>query len=250
MAGHSKWKGIKHKKAVIDAQRGKVFSRVIREITAAARLGGASPEGNPRLRLAIQKGRDANIPKDSVDKAIKRGTGELPGVSYEEMTIEGYGPGGVAILWEGLTDNKNRTSAEVRSIFSKHEANLAGAGSVSWLFHKKGLIALPSKSVAEDRLMDIVLEAGAEDLKTEGDQTFVYTDPQHFEAVKQALQRATLTWESAELTMVPSTTVKVENPAQVKSLLTLLDALEEDEDTQHVYANFDIPDALLAQQAA
>lgn len=250
MAGHSKWKGIKHKKAVIDAQRGKVFSRVIREITAAARLGGASPEGNPRLRLAIQKGRDANIPKDSVDKAIKRGTGELPGVSYEEMTIEGYGPGGVAILWEGLTDNKNRTSAEVRSIFSKHEANLAGAGSVSWLFHKKGLVTLPSKSVAEDRLMDIVLEAGAEDLKTEGDQTFVYTDPQHFEAVKQALQRATLAWESAELTMIPSTTVKVENPAQVKSLLTLLDALEEDEDTQHVYANFDIPDALLAQQAA
>ncbi|MBI3996403.1 MAG: YebC/PmpR family DNA-binding transcriptional regulator [Candidatus Omnitrophica bacterium] len=250
MAGHSKWKGIKHKKAVIDAQRGKVFSRVIREITAAARLGGANPEGNPRLRLAIQKGRDANIPKDSVDKAIKRGTGELPGVSYEEMTIEGYGSGGVAILWEGLTDNKNRTSAEVRSIFSKHEGNLAGAGSVSWLFHKKGLVTLPSKSVAEDRLMDIVLEAGAEDLKTEGDQTLVYTDPQHFEAVKQALQRATLTWESAELTMIPSTTVKVENPAQVKSLLTLLDALEEDEDTQHVYANFDIPDALLAQQAA
>jgi YebC/PmpR family DNA-binding regulatory protein len=201
------------------------------------------------LRLSIQKAREANIPKDSVDKAIKRGTGELPGVSYEEMMIEGYGPGGVAILVELLTDNKNRTSAEIRSIFSQHHANLAGAGSVSWLFQKKGQVILPSAGLTEERLMNIVLEAGAEDLKVEGDQAFVLAPPAQFEAVKQALHAAGLTPESADLTSIPSTTVKMEQPDQIKVLLGLLDALEEHEDTQHVYANFDIPDALLAEQA-
>ena len=250
MAGHSKWAGIKHKKAIVDAQRGKVFSKVVREITAAARLGGGSPEGNPRLRLAIQKAREVNLTKDAIEKAIKRGTGDLPGMSYEEMIVEGYGPGGVAILVEALTDNKNRTSAELRSIFTKHEGNIAGAGSVSWLFQKKGVILLNAKGVGEERLMEIALEAGAEDLKVEGEQATVTTSPQVFEAVKAAFEQRSIAWESAEVTMIPSTTVRVEHPAQAKALLSLLDALEDQEDTQHVYANFDIQDAILAEHAA
>lgn len=245
MAGHSKWAGIKHKKAVVDAQRGKLFSKLIRELTAAARLGGGSLEANPRLRLAAQKAREGNVPKDVIEKAIKRGTGDLPGVSYEEMVVEGYGPGGVAILVEALTDNKNRTSAELRSLFAKHAGNLAGAGSVSWLFQKKGLIALGGRGLDEERLMDTVLASGAEDLKVEGNQASVTTPPHAFEAVKEALQKSGLSWESAELTLVPSSTVRVTDPAQVKALLALLDVLEDQEDTQHVYANFDIPDALL-----
>ena len=249
MAGHSKWAGIKHKKAVVDAQRGKVFSKVIKELTAAARLGGGSPDANPRLRLAMVKAKDANVPKDSVEKAIKRGTGELPGVSYEEMTLEGYGPGGVAILVEALTDNKNRTSAEVRSIYANNHGNLAGAGSVSWIFQKKGLVTLGIKNLTEDQLMEIVLEAGAEDLRVEGGQAFVTADVHALEAVKHALQKAGLSWESADLTLLPSTTVRVADKAQAKSLLSLLDLLEEHEDTQHVYANFDIPDEILAEHA-
>ena len=249
MAGHSKWAGIKHKKAVVDAQRGKIFSKVIREITAAARLGGGHLEANPRLRLAVQKARENNLPKDTIDKAIKRGTGDLPGVSYEEMVIEGYGPGGVAILVELLTDNKNRTSAEIRSLFTKHEGNVAGAGSVSWLFQKKGTVTLASKGVNEEKLMETALEAGADDLRVEGDQAAVIAPPNVLEPVKLALQKAGFAWESAELTMVPSSTVRVDDPAKARALLTLLDALEDQEDSQHVFANFDIPDALLAEHA-
>lgn len=250
MAGHSKWAGIKHKKAIVDAQRGKIFSKVIRELTAAAKLGGGSPEANPRLRLAMQKAKEANLPKDTVEKAIKRGTGDLPGVSYEEMVVEGYGPGGVAILVEALTDNKNRTSAELRSIFSKFGGNLAGAGSVSWLFHKKGVIVLPLKGQSEDRLMEIVLEAGAEDLQVEAAQATITTSLQTLEPVKQALQKASIAWDSADITMIPSSTMRVADASQAKALLALLDALEEQEDSQHVYANFDIPDAILAEHAA
>ncbi|MDP3723492.1 MAG: YebC/PmpR family DNA-binding transcriptional regulator [Candidatus Omnitrophota bacterium] len=250
MAGHSKWAGIKHKKAVVDAQRGKLFSKVIRELTAAARLGGGHPEANPRLRLAAQKAREANVPKDVVEKAIKRGTGDLPGMSYDEMVVEGYGPGGVAILVEALTDNKNRTSAELRSLFSRLGGNLAGAGSVSWQFQKRGLIVLAAKGLSEERVMEIVVEAGAEDLKVEGDQFTVTTSLQAFETVKQALQQAAIPWESAEVTMIPSSAVRVDDPSQGKALLALLDALEDHDDTQHVYANFDIPDAILAEHAA
>lgn len=249
MAGHSKWAGIKHKKAVVDAQRGKIFSKVIREITSAARLGGGSVDANPRLRLAVEKGRAANLTKDAVEKAIKRGTGDLPGVSYEEMVVEGYGPGGVAILVELLTDNKNRTSAEMRALFTRLGGNLAGAGSVSWLFQKKGLIVLSADTVSEDRVMEIVLDAGAEDLKTEGDQIAVTAPPQGLEAVKQALKTHQIAWESAEVTMTPSSTVRVDDPAQAKALLALLDGLEDHDDTQHVYANFDIPEAILAEHA-
>ena len=250
MSGHSKWAGIKHKKAVVDVKRGKAFSKVVREITQAAKLGGGSPDANPRLRLAISKARDVNLPKDKIEQAIKKGTGELPGAAYDEMVLEGYGPGGVAILVEGLTDNKNRTSAELRSIFTRLGGNVAGAGSVSWIFAKKGLITLPVKSVDETRLMEVALEGGAEDLKAEGDLASVLTTPQALEPVKQALQRAGIAWESAEMTMLPSSTVRVEEPAQAKALLALLDALEDHDDTQHVYANFDIPDAILAEHAA
>jgi len=250
MAGHSKWAGIKHKKAIVDAQRGKVFSRVIREITSAARLGGGNPEANPRLRLAMQKAKEADLPKDSLEKAIKRGTGDLPGVAYEEMTIEGYGPGGVAILVEALSDNKNRTSAEIRSIFTKLGGNLAGAGSVSWIFQKKGVILVPSAAANEEQLMSVVLDAGAEDLKVEGDVTTVTASTHAFEQVKQALQAANVRWDSAEITMIPSSTMRVEDASQAKAVLHLLDALEEQEDSQHVYANFDIPDAILTEHAS
>ena len=250
MAGHSKWAGIKHKKAVVDAQRGKVFSKVIRELTAAARLGGGNPEANPRLRLAMQKAREANLPKDTLEKAIKRGTGDLPGVAYEEMVMESYGPGGVAILIEALTDNKNRTSAELRSLLTRMGGNPAGAGSVSWLFQKRGLITTAGFGLSEEQLMEIVLEAGAEDLAMEGPQAVVTTSPQAFEAVKQALERRSIAWESAELTLVPSSTVRVNDAAPVKALLSLLNALEDHDDVQHVYANFEIPDALLAEHAA
>ena len=249
MAGHSKWAGIKHKKAIVDAQRGKAFSKVIRELTAAARIGGGHPEANPRLRLAIQKAREVNVPKDTLEKAIKRGTGDLPGAAYEEMVIEGYGPGGVAILVELLTDNKNRTSAEIRSLFTQHGGNIAGAGSVSWLFQKKGQITLSAKGVDQDALMERVLEAGAEDLVVEGDQITITTPLPAFEAVKQALQAAKIVWEAAELSLVPSSTVRVEDPSKAKALLALLDSLEDHDDTQHVFANFDIPDAVLAEHA-
>lgn len=250
MAGHSKWKGIKDKKAVADAKRSKAFTKVIREITSAARLGGGNPEANPRLRLAIVKARDANLPRDALEKAIKRGTGELEGISYEDMVVEGYGPGGVAILVEGLTDNKNRSSAELRSIFTRMGGNLAGAGSVSWIFQKKGVITISAVKVSEDKLMEIVLDAGAEDLKVEGSQATVITSPHNLEPVKEALQKASVAFDSAEVSAIPSSTMRVEDPNQAKALLALLEALDDQEDTQHVYANFDIPDAILAEHAS
>ncbi len=250
MAGHSKWAGIKHKKAIVDAQKGKAFSKVAREITVAAKMGGGSPDANPRLRFAISKAREVNMPKDKVETAIKKGTGALPGLIYEEMTIEGYGSGGVAILVEAGTDNRNRTSAELRNIFSSHNGNLAGAGSVSWQFQKKGAIIVNAKLVDEERLMNLALEGGAEDISRDGELFTITTPPHDLEHVKQALTASTLTWESSDLTMIPSSSVRVDDPAIAKRLLTLLDALEEQEDVQHVYANFDIPDAILAEHAA
>ena len=250
MAGHSKWAGIKHKKAIVDAQKGKAFSKVAREITIAAKIGGGSPEANPRLRFAISKARDVNMPKDKVETAIKKGTGALPGLTYEEMIIEGYGSGGVAILVEAVTDNRNRTSAELRNIFSSHNGNLAGAGSVSWQFQKKGAILVSAKLVEEERLMNLALEGGAEDISRD-DEIFTIITPTHgLERVKQVLATNHVAVESSDLTMIPSSTVHVDDPATAKRLLTLLDALEEYEDTQHVYANFDIPDAILAEHAA
>ena len=250
MSGHSKWSGIKHKKAIVDAQRGKAFTKVVREITQAAKLGGGSADGNPRLRLAISKAREVNLPKDKIELAIKKGTGELPGVSYEEMVLEGYGPGGAAILVQALTDNKNRTTAELRNIFANHNGNVAGAGSVSWQFQKKGVVLVSAKLIEEDRLMSLVLDAGADDLTRDGEAYTITTDPQHLERVKEALAAQSLAWDSADLTLVTSSSVRVDTPSQAKSLLTLLDKLEEHDDVQHVYANFDIPDAILAEHAA
>ena len=250
MSGHSKWAGIKHKKAIVDAQRGKAFSKVVREITVAAKIGGGSPEGNPRLRMAISKAREVNLPKDKIEQAIKKGLGELPGVTYEEMVLEGYGPGGVAILVEALTDNRNRSAAELRSVFSKHGGNLAGAGSVSWLFQTKGSILVKASLIDEDRLMAIGLEAGAEDIRQEGDTFTVTTTPAEFETVKQALSAQGIVWESADVSMAPSSSARVEDHATAKQLLTLLDSLEDHDDVQHVYANFDIPDAILTAHSA
>ncbi|HEX9779747.1 MAG TPA: YebC/PmpR family DNA-binding transcriptional regulator [bacterium] len=249
MAGHSKWAGIKHKKAIVDAQRGKTFSKINRELTVAARMGGRDPAANPRLRLAIGKAREANMPKDTIEKAVQRGTGDLPGVSYEEIVMEAYGQGGVAILIEGLTDNKNRTSAELRSILHKHGGNPAGAGSVSWLFQKRGLITLSDLSAGEDRLLELALEAGAEDFKVDGAQALITTPPGALEAVKQAFESQRIPFDTAELAMVPSTSVRVEDPAAAKGLLGLLELLEEHDDVQAVHANFDIPDALLGEAA-
>ena len=250
MSGHSKWAGIKHKKAIVDAQRGKAFSKVVREITVAAKHGGGSPDANPHLRLVISKAREINLPKDKIEQAIKKGTGELPGVTYEEMVLEGYGPGGVAILVEALSDNKNRTTAELRNLFSKHGGNIAGAGSVSWQFHKKGAISVSARLIDEDRLMSLVVDAGAEDLKREGEGFLITTGPHDLEHVKQALTAAKLTWESADLTMIPSSSVRVEDTTHAKQLLNLLDALEDHDDVQHVFANFDIPDAILTEHAS
>ena len=250
MSGHSKWSGIKHKKAIVDAQRGKTFSKIIRELTVAARMGGGDPSANPRLRLVMSKAREANLPKETLEKAVKRGTGDLPGQSYEEMVFEGYGPGGVAILIEALTDNKNRTAAQLRSLLTKHGGNVAGAGSVSWLFQKKGLITVPIDGMSEDKLMEIALDAGADDLTVEGSQATITTSPQRLEQVKAVLQKASVAWETAELTLAPSSTVRVEDSDKAKNLLTLLDALDDNDDTQHVYANFDIPDKILEAHAA
>lgn len=246
MSGHSKWAGIKHKKALMDAKKGKVFTKLIKELTVSAKEGGGDPEANPRLRLAIAKAKEANMPKDNIEKAIKKGTGELPGVTYEHIVYEGYGPAGVAIMIEALTDNKNRTTAELRNILSRKGGNMAGHGSVSWLFHKKGYILVDKTRIAEDALMDIVLDAGAEDLKSEGTSYEITTDVKDFEKVKEALKKSGVEWQMAELTMVPSSTVKVVGE-DAKQVLALMDAIEDYEDVQNVYANFDIPDEILEQ---
>jgi len=246
MSGHSKWATIKHKKAATDAKRGNLFTKLIKEITVAARSGG-NPDINPKLRVAIDRAKDASMPSDNIDRAIKKGTGELPGVSYEEMMLEGYGPGGVAIYVELLTDNKNRTSSEVRNLFSKKGGNMAGAGSVGWIFEKKGYISIVKSAIDEDKLMSIVLDAGAEDMIVEETEYGVKTLPQDFYKVKKALEDNKIKIETAELTMLPKNTIKVVGD-EARKVLELVNTLEEHDDVQNVYANFDIPDELLAQQ--
>ena len=249
MSGHSKWASIKHKKGAADAKRGQLFTKLIKEITAAAKAGGGDPEANPRLRLAIAKAKEANMPKDNIEKAVKRGTGELPGVIYEEVLYEGYAPGGVAVLVEALTDSKNRTTAEVRNLFNRNGGNLAGAGSVAWIFQKKGYILVDKSKIEEERLMDLVLNAGAEDLKA-GDAAYEITTPsKDLEAVKQALAQAKIEPLSAELTMLPSSTVPVGDEQAAKKILAFMEQLEEHDDVSHAYANFDIPDEILAAAA-
>jgi len=239
MSGHSKWATIKRKKAKTDAQRGKVFTKLIKEIIVAARQGGGDESSNARLRSAIIAARAANMPVANIERAIKKGTGELEGQSYEEVTYEGYGPGGAAILIETLTDNKNRTVADLRHHLSKHGGNLGESGCVAWMFEKKGLISINAQAVDEDELMMLILDAGAEDLKLEDGSFEIYCSPENFEAVKSALEQSQHTIESAEITMLPKNTVKIEG-AQADKLLKLMEILEDHDDVQQVYSNFDI----------
>jgi YebC/PmpR family DNA-binding regulatory protein len=240
MSGHSKWATIKRKKGAEDAKRGKVFTKLIREITVAAREGGGDPGGNPRLRTVMDKARAANMPQDNIARAIKKGTGELEGSTYEEHTLEGYGPGGVAVLVAILTDNKNRTVSEIRHVFSRNSGNMGEAGCVSWVFHKKGSLQLNKDQVSEDVLMEKALEAGAEDIKDEDDTWDIMTEPASFEAVKKALEENNLKPQSAEITMVPQNSIKLVG-ADAEKMLKLMEALEDHDDVQNVYANFDIP---------
>ncbi|HEX9982243.1 MAG TPA: YebC/PmpR family DNA-binding transcriptional regulator [Thermoanaerobaculia bacterium] len=241
MSGHSKWSTIKHKKGAADAKRGKVFTRIIKEMTIAARLGGGDPDGNPRLRAAVAEAKANNMPKDNMDRAIKRGTGEIEGAMYEEVTYEGYGPSGVAIMVEALTDNGNRTTPEIRRIFEKNGGNLGTPGSVRFQFEKKGYFAVEKSAVAEDKLMEIALEAGADDLQTEDADAYeIYTTPDNFEAVRQALEAAKIPTVEAKLGMIPSIYVATDESA-AKQVMRLLEMLDDHDDVQNVWSNFDIP---------
>jgi YebC/PmpR family DNA-binding regulatory protein len=249
MSGHSKWSTIKRKKGKADAERGKTFTKLIKEITVSARDGGGDPEGNPRLRAAIQAARTANMPAANIERAIKKGTGELPGVSYEAVSYEGYGPGGVAMLVEVLTDNRNRTVSEIRNIFTRHGGNLGEVGCVGWMFDKKGLIQVDKVSVDEEKLMETVLDAGASDMTLEEGYFEIVTPFNKFEAVKQALEQKKIPYSQAELTMIPQTTIKlVEKEAE--QMLRLMEALEDHDDVQKVYANFDIAMEIMEKMTA
>src|SRR6201992_890488 len=245
MSGHSKWATIKHKKGALDAKRGKVFTRLIKEITIAAKSGGGDPDGNPRLRTAILAAKAENMPADNIKRAIQRGTGELEGLSYEEITYEGYGPGGVALIVDVLTDNNNRAVSEIRHAFSKNGGNLGAEGAVAWMFTKKGVVAIDKSAASEDKLTEIVLDAGAEDLSDEGENWEVLTDPKDFEAVTEALKTAKITPEHAEVTKIASTYTKLEG-AQANAMIRLLEVLEDLDDTQNVYSNFDFDEAPVA----
>jgi len=245
MSGHSKWATIKRKKAVTDSRRGKVFTQIIKEITIAAKSGGGDPAGNPRLRLAIDKAKSSNMPADNIKRAIMKGTGELPGVSYEDVTYEGYGPGGVALIIESVTDNKNRTVSEIRHLLERGGGKLGASGSVAWMFHKKGTIRTPKGTMTEDDMLAIVLDAGADDIRQDGDSFEITTIPESFEAVKKAIEDKQIPIEEAEIHKVPENTVKVEGP-EAERVLKLMEALEEHDDTQNVYANFDIDEKVLA----
>jgi len=248
MSGHSKWKTNKGKKMAADSKKSTVYTKIIKELVVVAREGGGNPDTNSRLRAIIAKAREANMPQDNIKMAIKRGTGELPGVIYENVIYEAYGPGGVAILVEALTDNKNRTSAELRNVMSKRGGNFAGAGAVSWMFTKKGYFLIEKSQAKEDELMDLVLNAGAEDMKSDDKNFEITTAPQNFEKVKQAIDAKGIKCIDAEVTMIPSSTIKLEGN-DAKQLLGLIEALEDHDDVEQVYANFDIPDEIIEQMA-
>lgn len=253
MSGHSKWANIKHRKAKVDAQRGKLFTKLGRELIVAARLGGGDPEANPRLKLAVQRAREANMPMESIQRAIQRGTGEIAGASYEEMVYEGYGPGGVAILLNLTTDNRNRTAAEIRHLFARHGGSLGESGCVAWMFASRGLITveLDHQTLPADEIMLYAIEAGAEDVNQheEDNAIEVITRPEDLEAVKGALLEKGIQVTAAEVSMLPKTTVPVTEPEVARRLLRLLDALEDHDDVQAVYANFDIPAGLMREIA-
>ena len=241
MSGHSKWSTIKHKKGATDAKRGKIFTKLIKEITVAARMGGGDAETNPRLRSALISARTQNMPKDTYERAIKKGTGELEGVNYEELVYEGYGPGGVAVLVECLTDNRNRTIAEVRNVFNKAGGNVGTDGCVAWMFDKKGLISISKEDSDEETLMEVALDAGAEDIKEETDSFEIITDPSDFDAVKEAIDAAGIKYEEAEITMIPQNMTKVEGK-EAEQMINFMDALDDCDDVQKFYSNADIPD--------
>ncbi len=246
MSGHSKWATIKRKKASIDAKRGKVFTQIIKEITIAAKSGGGDPNGNPRLRLAVDKAKANNMPADNIKRAIMKGTGELPGVNYEEFTYEAYGPAGVAMLIDSVTDNKNRTVSELRHLLDRNGGKLATAGSVAWSFHKKGIIQISKSDYSEEEILNIILEAGADDLKIEDEVFEIKTTPENFEPVKKALETNNVKIDSVELQMIPENLVKVEGK-EAEQVLKLVEALEEHEDVQNVFPNFDIDDKFLTE---
>ncbi len=239
MSGHSKWHSIKHKKAKVDAARGKIFTKLIKEITVAARMGGGDPDMNPRLRVAVAAAKAANMPSKNVDNAIKKGTGEMPGVVYEDVSYEGYGPGGVAMFIEAVTDNKNRTVAEIRHLFSKHGGNMGESGSVSWMFERKGMITVPAANYSEDELFEIIIEAGAEEMEKDGDNYVIYTAFEDFNDVRNHLEEQGVTMESAELTRIPQNTVAVSGK-DAERLMKMMNILDEHDDVQNVFANFDI----------
>ncbi len=244
MSGHSKWSSIKHKKGAADAKRGKIFTKLIKELTVAARLGGGDPGGNPRLRTAILAAKAENMPKDNIERAIKKGTGELEGVSYEEVSYEGYGPGGVAMLIECLTDNKNRAVSEIKHMMDRHGGSLGEPGCVSWMFEQKGLIIVDKEKIDEEKLLDLALEAGAEDVKEGEDEFEVFINPVDFEAVKKAFDDAQISYNLAEVSMVPQNTVNLEGK-KAEQMIKLMEALEDNDDISNVYANFDIPDEVM-----
>ncbi len=247
MSGHSKWSTIKRKKGAIDAKRGKIFTRLIKEITVAARSGGGDPDGNPRLRSAISTAKAENMPKDNIARAIKKGTGEIAGEVYEEILYEGYGPGGVAVLVECMTDNRNRTVADIRHFFTKSNGNLGESGCVAWMFDKKGLIQVDKEKYSEEELMDLAIEAGAEDVVEEDSEFQVLTTPEDFDSVRSSFEENGVEFVDAELSMIPQNTVEVTEEKPAKALLKLLECLEEHDDVQGVHANFDIDEDLMEQ---
>jgi len=244
MSGHSKWSTIKHKKGAADAKRGKIFTKVIKEITVAARIGGGDTDGNPRLRLAVQKAKEVNMPQDNVVRAIKKGTGELEGVQYEEISYEGYGPGGVAIFMEVVTDNKNRTVGELRATLGKNGGNMGENGCVAWMFEQKGFIVVKASEKEEDELLELIIEAGGEDMQTVDRHYEITTSVENFEPVRKALEEATVKTATAELTRIPQNTVNVDEK-NCRCILRLMDALEDHDDIQKVFSNFDITDELM-----
>lgn len=244
MSGHSKWASIKHKKGALDAKRGKIFTKIIKEITVAARIGGGDPDGNPRLRTAILTAKGQNMPADNITRAIKKGTGELEGVQYEEVNYEGYGPGGAAIFLEAMTDNKNRTVSEIRAALGKAGGNLGENGCVSWIFEQKGFITVKTETKGEEELMELAIEAGADDMKTVDDHYEITTSVESFEEVRKALEDAGIALETAELTRIPSNTVEMDEK-KGKALLKLMDILDDHDDIQKAYSNFDISDDVM-----
>ncbi len=247
MSGHSHWAGIKHKKAVVDAKRGKAWSKIARMIIVAAKNGGGDPATNLTLRYAIDKGKAANMPKDTIEKAVKKGTGDLEGINFEEVLYEGYGPGGVAMMVEALTDNRNRTAPEIKKLFEKHGGSMGTSGCVNWMFSKKGLITVNTLNTDEEQLLEIALNAGADDMQNTGEVFEITCDPDAYEELKKTLQEKEIATEVAEISMVPQNTIEVSDEHKARRIISLMEAFDDHDDVQNAYANFNIPDEIIAR---